>query len=140
MNRKIIGILLFTVCIALLGTGCRKGVPATPFGNTLPYSDKILTDAAQAERKNKVRQAILEAGRSQNWAMQVVNDGTIEATYFIRSHTAIVTIKYDATRYTITYKDSVNLNYKNGNIHPNYRKWVQRLQHQIEVNIINSTQ
>ncbi len=140
MNRKLIGVLLLTFGIALLGTGCRKGVPITPFGKTLRYSGKTQTDAAKAEHNTKIQQAILEAGRAQNWIMKAVKDGVIEGTYYIRSHTAIVTIQYDATHYTITYKNSVNLNYKDGNIHPNYRKWVQKLQQQIEINIANSTQ
>ena len=135
MNRKLIGVLLFSFCIALVGTGCRKGVPVTPYGNAIQYSGKIQTDAAKAEQKDKVKRAIIDAGSSLGWVMKPVNESTIEGTLYIRSHVAIVEIQYDATRYTINYKNSVNLNYKDGKIHPQYRNWVIRLQRQIDAEL-----
>ena len=135
MNRKLIGVVLFSLCIALLGTGCRKGVPVTPFGNSIAYSGKIQNDAAREEQKDKVKRAIIDAGSSLGWVMKPVNESTIEGTLYIRSHVAIVNIQYDATRYTINYKNSVNLNYKDGKIHPQYRNWVLRLQRQIDAEL-----
>jgi hypothetical protein len=54
---------------------------------------------------------------------------------YIRSHVATVDIYFGTTSYSIIYKDSVNLDYKDGRIHRNYNKWVQNLNSDIQSKI-----
>ncbi len=63
----------------------------------------------------------------QGWTAQIVAPGHIEARVNVRSHSAVVDITFDERAYSITYKDSHNLDYKNGKIHGNYNKWVATL-------------
>lgn len=135
MKRNIVGILLLSFCLILLGTGCRKSIPVTQYGSTVPYSGKTLDNSAQQEKKDRVKAAIVDAGSKLGWIMQPVNESTIEGTLHARSHTTVVVITYDVASYIITYKDSINLNYKNGKIHPQYRNWVMNLQKHIDIEL-----
>ena len=82
-----------------------------------------------------VERAIIEGARVRGWQPGVVAPGHIEAVLYIRSHVAKVDILFDTKSYSITYKDSTNLDYKNGRIHRNYNKWVQNLNNDIQSKI-----
>jgi hypothetical protein len=82
-----------------------------------------------------VERAIIEGARVRGWQPRVVEPGHIEAVLYIRSHVATVDIYFGTTSYSISYKDSVNLDYKNGRIHRNYNKWVQNLNSDIQSKI-----
>ena len=74
-----------------------------------------------------VRNAIMRAGAALGWQMQEVAPGHLVGTLNVRTHRAQVDIKYNTKSYSITYKDSTNLNYDGTNIHSNYNGWVQNL-------------
>jgi len=82
-----------------------------------------------------VERAIIEGARVRGWQPRVVEPGHIEAVLYIRSHVAKVDIYFGTTSYSINYKDSVNLDYKDGRIHRNYNKWVQNLNSDIQSKI-----
>ncbi len=54
----------------------------------------------------------------------------------MRSHMAFVDITFDEATYSITYKDSHNLDYKKrkgkAKIHRNYNKWVHTLNGELQ--------
>ena len=75
----------------------------------------------------QVEKAILSASYKCGWIPRRVKPGLIEARITVRSHRASVEIPYSTGSYSILYKDSHNLDYKNGRIHGNYNKWVRRL-------------
>ncbi|GAB1410786.1 hypothetical protein MASR1M90_19400 [Desulfovibrionales bacterium] len=135
MKKNIVGILLLSFCLLLLCTGCRKSIPVTQYGSTVPYSEKMLDNSAQQEKKDRVKAAIVDAGSKLGWIMKPVDENTIEGILRVRSHTIVVVITYDMASYIVTYKDSTNLNYKNGNIHPQYRNWVMNLQKHIDIEL-----
>jgi hypothetical protein len=70
------------------------------------------------------------------WKMEKTEPGRIEGTLQARESTANITIKYDATHYSITYKDSTNMKYEAGNIHFNYNKWIRTLDKRIQQTLI----
>ncbi|MFH0881104.1 MAG: hypothetical protein V2A34_15440 [Lentisphaerota bacterium] len=71
-------------------------------------------------------------GIKKKWIFEKVSDGEITATLFDRQYMVKVTIIYDTEKYTIAYKDSTNLNYDGGSIHPSYNKWVAALKMSID--------
>jgi hypothetical protein len=79
-----------------------------------------------------IQRAIVRAGATGGWQMTPKEPGYIVATLTRRSHTAVVDIRFDTQTYSITYKDSANLNYDGTNIHSNYNSWIQLLQTQIQ--------
>ena len=84
-----------------------------------------------------MQKAIVRAGAGLGWQMKVAEPGLIVGTLRLRSHMAVVDIKYDTKAYSITYKDSSNLDYDGANIHKNYNGWVQNLDNAIRVQIAN---
>lgn len=109
------------------------------------FEDQVVPSADGTPKAlDKVREAILAAGRDQEWQMNPVKDGHIVATRVIRGkHTMVLDITYSPARYSVVYSDSINLNFKpvgsvqpasvqgaaasgaaQGMIHPNYNKWV----------------
>jgi hypothetical protein len=81
----------------------------------------------------QVEKAILQAGVQRNWRMQKVKDGLITGTLALRTHVAVVDIKYSATAYSITYKNSTDLDYDGTNIHKNYNSWIRNLDNSIQL-------
>ncbi len=79
----------------------------------------------------QVKTAIMFAGTSLGWKMAEVGPGLIQGTLNLRKHTAVVDIPYSATKYSIVYKSSINLDEKDGHIHKNYNSWVQNLSNKI---------
>lgn len=68
--------------------------------------------------------------------VQAVAEGHIEVQFSVRSHLAFVDITFNEATYSITYKDSHNLDYKESKgrrkIHRNYNKWVQTLNGELQ--------
>jgi hypothetical protein len=83
----------------------------------------------------QVKSAIMTAGTSLGWQMAEVSPGLIQGTLNLRKHTAIVDIPYSATKYSIVYKSSINLDEKDGQIHRNYNSWVQNLSKKIDAEL-----
>lgn len=81
---------------------------------------------------NQVQQAIGAACAANGWTITPTGDNQLTATLLVRGkHTAIVDISWAAEAYSIRYKSSINLNYKERDgvqmIHPFYNKWVAAL-------------
>jgi hypothetical protein len=69
--------------------------------------------------------------------MKPIEPGLIEGTLLLRTHMAKVNIKYDTSSYSITYKESSNLDYDGTNIHKNYNGWIQNLDKGIRSQLSN---
>jgi len=74
-----------------------------------------------------VEMAIRRAGHGLGWQIVPQGAGRAEGILVLRDHRAVVNITYDTKTYSITYKDSSNLNYDGKTIHSNYNGWIQNL-------------
>ena len=84
-------------------------------------------DAPERERSRQVRQA----GAGLGWAMEDVGPGQIRGTLALRTHQAVVDIRYDRRRFSIYHASSQDLGFDGATIHNNYNGWVRRLQQTI---------
>jgi hypothetical protein len=84
---------------------------------------------------SQVRSAIITAGTSLGWQVKDEGPGRLLGTLHLRTHTAVVEIPYSASKYSILYKSSENLDEANGQIHRNYNGWVQNLDRAIRTEI-----
>jgi hypothetical protein len=82
-----------------------------------------------------VKKAIFRAGSALGWNMKAVEPGKILGTLYLRSHMAQVDIPYSKSSYSILYKNSDKLNYKDGKIHSNYNGWIQNLDRSIKTQL-----
>jgi len=129
MKRKSLGTIILLLTTILVA-GCRSA----PVYNV---SDARYTSTQQGITEADIAGAILTAGRSLGWIMKEQGPGHILGTLHLRTHTAMVDINYDRTKYSITYNSSVDLNYDGTNIHSNYNGWIQNLSNAIDVQVSN---
>ena len=117
MNLKI----LLVFALALLLGACRTA-PVI-----YEVKDATVTTNVPNASKEDVRKAIMRAGAGLGWQMADNGPNAMIGTLLLRTHKAVVDIPYSATQYSITYKDSTNLNYNGKSIHSNYNGWIQNL-------------
>ena len=79
-----------------------------------------------------ITKEIRSAGIALGWKMKLVKPGHLEGTLYLRKHMAKVDVKFNAKNYSITYKDSEELNYDGDSIHKNYNGWIINLRRAIE--------
>jgi len=121
----------FLVLFLLMGlVACRTAQIYNVYDAQIAYNPKsniTLDDIATA---------IKEAAVRRHWIVREIEPGLIQATLNIRAHTAEVEIKYNKQSYSIVYKDSTNLRYRNGRIHPRYNTWIQNLRREIDYRLV----
>ena len=120
--------ILVTVLMAIVLAGCNTTIPVRNYMNqTIPNYGNT------AQTISNVEKSIIKGAVSLGWQANVVEQGKVEATLFIRSHKLVVEITHDDKSYSIVYKDSVNLKYDGEKIHRQYANWVNNL-----INAINA--
>ena len=119
-------IFLVVVLVSTLALiGCRKRVPIENPTANISVS-KSLTQA-------QVRTAIFAACPMTGWTPRDISSNIVEASLTVRGrHHVVVEIEYSTSMYKINHKSTVNLDEKDGSIHPNYNKWVNTLRQNID--------
>lgn len=124
-------IILSGLAVIMLG-GC-----ATPHAVRNINAEPVVGPAGRAVSMDEVGKAILRAGGTLGWQMKQVEPGYILGTLKLRSHVAVVDVRYTTQNYSIKYKDSTNLNYDGTNIHSNYNGWISNLDRAIKTQLAN---
>ena len=126
MNRRILSLLVVLMVMLAVASGCRKSIPIGSYGSNV---DRHNVSA------DEVKTAIIRAGASLGWVIVPAGDNMLEATLNVRAHTLVVDIDYTSEHYLVRYKSSINLDYKDGKIHPQYRNWVLNLQRHVDIEL-----
>lgn len=120
--------ILIIVLMTIVLAGCNTTIPVRDFMNQkIPHYGNAPKTISNVER------SIVKGAVSLGWQANVIEQGKVEATLFIRSHKLVVEIIHDDKNYSIAYKDSVNLKYDGQKIHRQYANWVNNL-----INAINA--
>jgi hypothetical protein len=101
---------------------------------TAPVRQAIDTPFTAGSEKlslDQIETVIKRAAAARKWEVTSQGPGALVAVYSPRSHMAKVAIHFDQKTFSITYLDSVNLDYTGGTIHPNYNRWIGNLQQDI---------
>ena len=114
------------VLAVLLMFGCRTA----PIANI--KDSQIPTSSGEKANMQTIEQAIVWAGLSLGWQMEILEPGLIVGKLNLRSHEARVEIPYSTESYSILYKSSVNLNQRGETIHRAYNRWVRHLDRAIK--------
>jgi hypothetical protein len=117
---RLAGILLATA--ALVFAGCSTTQPIHNVQNApfvLP-SGKSLTMSAASK-------AIAQAGASLGWQMEMAGPGRLGGRLALRQHVAVIELEHDTKSYSIKYRDSTNLEARDGTIHKAYNVWIENL-------------
>jgi hypothetical protein len=93
---------------------------------------EIFTSSGKTPTLAEVRQAIIQGAASKTWSVKELDSNTIVARVGKKTIEAVVTIEYSQERYSIRYRDSTNLSYRDGMIRSRYNSWVKKLRARIE--------
>lgn len=141
---------LFQAAFFLMLTICSMSVAAREPVPIINYNDiPVATAGGKPLAIDDVKKAIVTAATQKEWTVAYPADGKILATLVVRNkHTIVVEIAYDTDKYSINYKDSINMKYGisadrregfklvdtggQALIHPFYNKWVLEFKEKIE--------
>lgn len=99
-----------TLALAAAAAGAQAQRAPVP---VVDFEDVPVAQATSARLSPAlVRLAFTAAGGSNGWTIKPDGDGRLEATYAVRDQKIVVTVVYDADKYSVRYKDSVNMNYQ----------------------------
>ncbi len=125
---KYAGIL---VAAALALSGCAQTQPIYNVEN----APIILPPGKRSPTMNEVATAIMRAGTRLGWTMKPERPGRLSGRIAVRSHTAAIDVEHTTKTYTVRYRDSANLDAKDGSIHRNYNGWIQNLEKAIRTEL-----
>ena len=107
------------LALALLLGGCTSK-PVYNATESLPNGMRY-TDAQMSS-------VIVSSLNERKWVVQSIKPGMIKAAITVRGrHHAEIDVPYTPTSFAINYRSSTGLNYKDGEIHRNYNRWIDRL-------------
>lgn len=118
--RSVLGIACLAMPLVL--GGCATGEPIENVVNV-----PVVVPSGKNLTRSDVATAIQRAGRSVGWRLIVEGPGLFTGRLELRNHVAVVEIEYDSKTYSIHYRDSANLDAKDGQIHKAYNQWVENL-------------
>jgi hypothetical protein len=125
--------LLITLLPLILMAGCSTTHQLINVDNGSISS----TSSGEQPSLETIEKAIVKACRRKDWIPRRISAGVLEASVHLRGHQADIVINFDTSAYSITYKDSENLDYRkryNGKeyIHRNYNRWINNLDRAIQ--------
>lgn len=127
MKRNTLLLVLVMACIGFSLAGCRTVPISEPSQLTLSGYGKLTAE--------DVRGAIVRGGAGIGWQMADEAPGMVTGTWVARTHSVTVEIPYTNDSYAIKYRSSVNMDEKDGMIHSNYNRWVDRLNRHISAEL-----
>ncbi len=94
-----------------------------------PVQDIENVPVPEGMNMEAIGDAVIDGCAKRNWVATEVEPGHMQCTLYIRSHMAMVDVRFDTETFSITYADSENLGYdaEDHEIHRNYNGWVQNL-------------
>lgn len=128
---RIIGILLAAAALAFAGCANKQpinNVVNAPF--TLPPGKSLTL--------NQIQRAIVVAGTQLGWQMTPTGPGRVTGRLALRTHVADIDVEHDTKSYSIKYRDSQNLDARDGMIHKNYNGWIENLDKAIRTQVQNA--
>ena len=130
--------LLALVFLALSGAAqARDSVPVVNYENV-----QLVSASGKPVSADAATQAIRAAAAAKNWTVSS-SDKALSATLVVRSkHTVTVNIILSGEKYSLLFKDAVNMNVteRDGQtlIHPFYNRWVIELKDAITKELARS--
>lgn len=113
-------------------SNCRGRVPIQETtSHPIPMSAQYLSE-------EDIRSSIIHTASNRKWKCSESAPQTLSCKLKTRGHEAEIDIKYSKKEYSITHKGSKNLHEKEGDIHPKFNKWIQKLEDDIYKNLENS--
>lgn len=151
--------ILFAAVVVASILGARPGLAQRLAVPIVDHPDvAVATGSGKRLQAEQVKAAILAAAKEKGWGLAFEPSGKVLATLVVRNkHTVMVEIAYSAEKYSLTYRDSINMKYSPGSdrtpydlsssmrgyrqpagpvIHPFYNDWVRELKDAIRLELL----
>ena len=99
-------------------------------------NEAIVVASGRTATMDNVRDSILRAGAKLGWQMTPSAPGMVDGRLSLRDHIAMIDVKYDTRSFSIVYRDSTNLDFRNGQVHRNYNGWIENLNREIRTELL----
>lgn len=124
---KFLGLVPAVLAVAAFTAQARTSVPVVNYENV-----SVTNSTGQPASVEQIRKAVQSAAVARGWQLSDPGPNGAVATYHVRGkHTISTNVSYARGQYSVTYKDSINMNYAPGEgtglIHPSYNVWTQGL-------------
>ena len=106
------------------------------------YDQPVVAASGKTLSVDDVKQLITKVAHEKNWVVTPAGDRKLNASlsWNGNKHTIVVSIAYETDRYSVTYKDSINMKYEVSDgkavIHPYYNRYVSGLREAIRVELL----
>lgn len=125
---RFFGILVAAAALVFAGCGTVQ-----PIQNV--QDAPIILPPGKSVTMSQVTTAIMRAGTRLGWQMQPEGPGKLSGRINLRAHSAVIDVEHSTKSYSIKYRDSNNLDAKDGMIHRNYNGWIQNLDKNIRAEL-----
>jgi len=135
---KMLKIVLFLLAFVVSGMAFAR----TPEAVINLVDQPLVAASGKSLTVEQVKQIISKAAQDKKWIVTPMQNGKLNASlsWNGNKHTIMVDITCEADRYSVTYRDSVNMNYmvKDSQpvIHPYYNRHVGALRDAIRVEML----
>ena len=125
-KMKFLNVLLAWSLAMLLSLAVPAG--AAPIKN---ITNDTISSSTSSLSLTQIADVITVVGLERGWVIRRTGNNTMQGRLDVRRHTAVIDIKFSKKAFSINYNTSRNLNYRDGNIHNNYNRWVKNLEKDI---------
>lgn len=116
-------LMAFALPLALLvPTPARADVDLIAWNNVT-----ALTGSGKPATAEEIKRAFMVGGARRGWTFTDAGPGKMVCTVVVRTHTLVMDLTFEEGKYSLSYKDSINLDYKDTDgkktIHRAYVSW-----------------
>lgn len=122
MTTRILRLFALAAALFALNVHARTA----PLGNfdNLPVTNARGEPASTAQ----IKAAVVSGAAARSWTLSDLRNDRAIATVQVRGkHTVTTELVWGNGQVSVKYKNSLNMHYTGGEIHPNYNAWVQNL-------------
>jgi hypothetical protein len=125
-----------SICVVALAALALGACTTRPIVNV--SAERVVSASGAAVTPERVRDAILRAGTRLGWQMTPVSVGVVNGRIALRNQTAMIDVTSTSSTYNISYRESTNLDYRDGQIHKNYNSWIENLNDAIGMELLRA--
>jgi hypothetical protein len=100
--------------------------------NVIDWNNVVAnTGSGKPATAEEIRRAFMVGGARRGWTFADAGPGKMTLTVVVRTHTLVMDLAYEDGKYSLKYKDSIDLDYREQDgkrtIHRNYVNWNNNL-------------
>jgi hypothetical protein len=126
---------------ALIVAAALPGVAAAAAADVVDWQNvPAVTGSGKPATAEEIKRAFMVGGARRGWNCVDNGPDKMVCTVLVRTHTLVMDLAYEPGKYTLKYKDSINLDYKDEagkkTIHRAYISWNTNLMNDVRAELL----